>query len=220
MEEFVGCHIEERFDVAKRKEHPQQQEDALTIVVSRKRRHEEIADRSLRLPEEFGSATIEVGATERSHGVVDLKAIHTKDLDRATQAQSPKCGGGSRLLQPEGCLQDVAGFGLIERNVAETERCDCTTLVVIVALEHVSQDQLLGGLDDVRPFLECGAEPNDFSIVIFGRDLQRVLCIERQSTRKLEQALIGRIVTSTSEGRTFGGRGFVRPAEKRFCVNV
>jgi hypothetical protein len=53
------------------------------------------------------------------------------------------------------------------KNVAETESTDGTALVVVVALEHVSQDQLLGSLHDVRPFLESRAEPTDVSILIF-----------------------------------------------------
>ena len=166
MEDFIRRHFDQGLDVAERNKHPQQQKDALTIVVPRKRDHEEIADRLLRLPDDFSSASIEVTATQRSHGIVDLEAVHPKDLDRATQAQSSKCGGCRWLFQPESCLQDVAGFRLIERDIAETEPSDGTALVIIVAVEYVSEDQFLSCLDDVRAFLNSCAKFVDLSVVL------------------------------------------------------
>lgn len=59
-------HFDERFDVAERDEHAEQQEDALTTMISGERRHERIADRSLSFLNGLRPAAIEVSATQRA----------------------------------------------------------------------------------------------------------------------------------------------------------
>jgi hypothetical protein len=89
VEELVGCHLDQQ-----------------------------VADRFACSPDVIGAGDIEIAATERPYGIVDLDAINAEDLDRPARSQLPERGGRRCGVETKTTLQDIARFGLGQRNVA------------------------------------------------------------------------------------------------------
>ena len=159
--------------------HPQQQKDPLPVIFLRQASHQQVAERLARSPNVIGTLSIEIAATERPHGIVDPEVIDAEDLDGPARPQLPERGRCRRKVEVETSLQDIARFGLGQRNVAQAERSHRALLHLGESIEDVGENEFLRGLHQVRACFKSRTKALNAAFIGLRGDLERVLDVER-----------------------------------------